>query len=103
MIALFVRRLGYELALPELRSDPTDQLLRTSLGDWCTDPARRDTDIVVFYYSGHGAYSADRAHFLLTANSRERNLEATALKTDQLPRLMLADTPLKRVLIILEI
>ena len=102
MIDLFGGRLGYELVLPELRVDPSDQQLRTSLGEWCTDPARRDTDIVVFYYSGHGAYSSDRAHFLLTANSKERNLEGTAVKTDQLPRLMLADTPLKRLLIILD-
>ncbi len=102
MIELFAGRLGYELVLPELRVDPTDQLLRTSLNEWCTDPARRDTDIVVFYYSGHGAYSADKAHFLLTANSKERNLEATAVKTDQIPRLMLNDTPLTRLLIILD-
>src|SRR6266498_3681799 len=86
MVALFVGRLGYELVLPELRVDPTDQLLRTSVGDWCTDPARRESDIVVFYYSGHGAYSGDRAHFLMTANSKERNLEGTAVKTEQLAR-----------------
>ena len=102
MVALFVGRLGYQLVLPELCDDPTDQLLRTSVGAWCTDPARRESDIVVFYYSGHGAYSGDRAHFLMTANSKERNLEGTAVKSDQLARLMLADTPLKHLLIILD-
>lgn len=102
IIDLFAARLGYELVLPELRVDPTDQQLRVGLSEWCSDPARQNTDIVVFYYSGHGAYSSDRAHFLLTSNSKERNLEGTALKTDQIARLMLADTPIRRLLVILD-
>src|SRR4030095_9053792 len=67
---------GYRRVLPELGDNPTSTQLTTTLGEWFTDPARRATDKVIFYYAGHGETHQER-HYLLTSDSRLKKISST--------------------------
>ena len=58
MTALFVNDLKYERVSgfgPNLSAAD----LKAGLGVFLTDPQRRDSDLVVFYYTGHGKRDRD--------------------------------------------
>lgn len=100
-IASFFTAEGYQPQLLELRTDPTSLQLRTRLAHWLTDPGqRRDDDVAVFYYSGHGDTSGTR-HFLLTADSGETS-ELTAVPTDFLVAALSDHPRTRRLLLILD-
>ncbi|WP_448640261.1 caspase family protein [Geodermatophilus sp. URMC 63] len=98
---LFEQRLHYECVLPDLASDPTSGQFRSELSGWLTDDDRRPGDLVVVYYSGHGAYGPDGRHYLLTRDSSERNMVGTALPTEDLVR-MLGATAIQHALVIID-
>ncbi len=100
IVDLFTRTLGYQYVLPELRENPTSGDLLERIGDWLGDEARQPSDVIVFYYSGHGAVKG-RKHYLLTANSRMNNLVGTALPSEFLAG-MLIETHIRQLLVILD-
>ena len=99
IVDLFTKKLGYERVLPELGKNPTSNALRLKLSTWLRHPDRRASDVIVFYYSGHGDVS--RKHYLLTSDSQETNLIGTALPTEALAE-MLDGSPCQEVLVILD-
>jgi hypothetical protein len=100
IVELFVGRFGYRRELPELGEDPTSAQLRDSLSCWFTSPDRQADDILVVYYSGHGS-SVEGRHYLLASDSKEENLEGTALPADYLA-LMLPQSRIRQVLVLLD-
>ncbi len=98
---LFAGRLGYDHVLPELAENPTSAQLREQIGGWLADDQRRADDIVVLYYSGHGAYGHDGRHYLLTSDSLDRNLVGTAVATEDLVR-MLGGTAVQHALVVVD-
>ena len=101
MVELFTRKLGYKRVLLELGEDPTSDQLRRGLSDWLREPDRRTSDVVVFYYSGHGVTTRQRKHYLMTSDSQETKLVATALPTEDLAE-MLDGTPIQQFLVLLD-
>ena len=99
--SLFVNRMGYESVLTHLSASPTSAQLRGDLGGWMTDVERDAGDLVVFYYSGHGAYGPDGRHYLLTSDSVERNLVGTAVATEDLVR-MLGGSSIQHMLVLVD-
>ena len=98
---LFCRRLGYERVLPELAEDPESGTLRGKLSTWLHDDTRRDDDVVVIYYSGHGD-SANNIHYLLATDTVEGNLAGTALATEELGRMLGETSKVRHLLVILD-
>ncbi|MEV6273350.1 caspase family protein [Kribbella sp. NPDC051936] len=92
---------GYVEQLPELRHDPTSDELRTSLDRWLNDAQRQDSDVAVFYYSGHGDTQAN-LHYLLAADTEEGMYESTALPADFLVRSLGGRPRVRRLLIVLD-
>jgi WD40 repeat protein len=92
--------LGYRHVLPQLRSDPTVEMVRRTLHPWLVSTQRRTDDVVVVYYAGHGINSGQR-HYLLCADSDERMLATTALATEDVGR-MLNGSKVQHVLVILD-
>ncbi|MFI6827604.1 caspase family protein [Kribbella sp. NPDC050241] len=100
MVAFFTGQ-GYLEELPDLRHDPTSAELRTMLSGWLNDQRRQDSDVAVFYYSGHGD-SLATFHYLLAADTLEGQYPATALRADFLVE-ALGDQPrVRRLLLILD-
>src|SRR4051812_17951439 len=75
---LFCETLNYEDALPDLKINPRKEPFREALRDWIRQKDRRESDIVVIYYSGHGDIEQDR-HYLLTSDSKPDDLLDTAI------------------------
>jgi uncharacterized caspase-like protein len=101
IVEIFTRKLGYKRVLHDLGNNPTTEQLRTRLEGWLTHSGRRASDVVVFYYSGHGMTVGQRKHYLLTSNSRERNPVSTAFPTESLVE-MLDGTDIQQLLILLD-
>ena len=78
IVELFCNRLGYERVLAELSANPTSNQLRTALSAWLHSPDRRPDDVVVVYYSGHGATDLTR-HYLFTRDTKPGELAGPAL------------------------
>ena len=97
----FFGGLGYREQLPEVRLDPTSQALRSKLSEWLTGSDRQASDTAVIYYSGHGIVQAG-FFYLLTADSKEDQCEATALPADYLLRVLSENPRVRRVLLILD-
>jgi len=97
----FFGGLGYREQLPEVRLDPTTQALRSKLSDWLTGSDRRPSDTAVIYYSGHGTVQAGY-FYLLTADSKEDQCEATALPADYVLRVLSENPRVRRVMLILD-
>ncbi|MGX1887831.1 caspase family protein [Streptomyces sp. NPDC055287] len=98
---LFCSSLGYQRILPELGADPSSSRFRELLSDWLASQERTSTDLLVVYYSGHGATGLDRRHYLLSRDSKPSNLVGTAIPTEDLIR-MFAGSPVQHALIILD-
>jgi WD40 repeat protein len=97
----FTRQLGYELVLAGLGDSPTSGGLRGGISEWVTSEDRLPSDLLIVYYSGHGAYGPDGRHYLLTSDSSERNLVGTAFATEDLVR-MLGASQIQHALIIID-
>ncbi|MYR89216.1 hypothetical protein GTY41_30980 [Streptomyces sp. SID685] len=102
VIDLFTRDLGY-VHLPVLGLDPAKDQLLGRLREFCTSPERTADDYVAVYFAGHGEVrEATNEHILLTADTRPDDLSFTALRTEELARVLVEETPLRRVLLMLD-
>jgi WD40 repeat protein len=91
--------LGYERQHAVVRLDPKSDELRTLLAD--VKLKSRDGDVVVAYYTGHGARDLER-FYLLTRNSTLSDLDGTALPAEDLARALTKDSKASQVLVILD-
>lgn len=100
-IAKSFASIGYERQQAEFSSDPdNDQLL--SLFANARKESRAE-DIVVAYYSGHGAQDEEEKRFyLLTRNSTFADLDATAAAAEDLARALIKGLRASQVLVILD-
>ena len=97
----FFSQLGYNEQLPEVRHDPESTALRAALSRWLHAPDRRDSDTAVIYYSGHGDTQAGY-FYLLTADTRQREYEATAFPADCVLKELGEVPPVRRLLLIFD-
>jgi WD40 repeat protein len=93
-------RLGYDHVLQELSEDPTQEQISRRLSEWLRDSERSSDDIVVIYYTGHGAIEMGR-HYLLATDSAVNNLIGTAFPAENIV-FMLASSPIQHLLVILD-
>lgn len=100
VVGFFTEDLAYEPQLTELRHDPTAAMLRDGLQDWLNDPDRRESDVLVFYYTGHGESTGPR-HYLLTRDSRS-GYPTTAFSTDFITEVLGPQPSLRRVLLLVD-
>ncbi|MFF4086915.1 caspase family protein [Streptomyces nigra] len=66
-VANLLATMGYERALPAVSANPTSAELRQELSAWSRRARLGPDDVVVAYFSGHGALHQDR-HYLLGAD-----------------------------------
>ncbi|MDH6604471.1 WD40 repeat protein [Streptomyces sp. SAI-208] len=102
IIELFTGRLGYRhqtaLGLDPSRAQLTDQLRA-----FCKSADRREDDLVAVYVSGHGEVLEDGGdHVLYTSDTDPEDTAYTSLPTVELARAMLRDTPVRRLLLMLD-
>ncbi|WP_223838007.1 caspase family protein [Streptomyces venezuelae] len=100
MSALF-GPLGYEPVLPGLGEYDGAEQVRQKLRHWSADTALTGEDVVVLYFAGHGAVEDRDRHYLLCWDSRDTDLAATALATEDLVRI-LCKGGLRHLLLILD-
>jgi WD40 repeat protein len=101
IVALFTGSLGYQ-HVGELGLNPTRDQLTRQLRAFCRSPQRRPDDMVAVYIAGHGEILEDsQEHVLLTSDTDPDDV-ADALPTAELARKMLLDTPVRRVLLMLD-
>ena len=105
MAGLFTGELGYQhVPVPGL--NPTAWQMREGLRDFCTHPDRRPDDYVVVYLAGHGEIlpvgDAGAEHVLLPADADPADLRRRAVRSADLAEWMLADTPVRRLLLIVD-
>ena len=87
VIDLLTGSFGYEHVLNDLQYlNPNGDFLKKRFADWLLEEERCDTDIVIFYYSGHGEYILGDRHYLLLENTNPRTNPQTALPTEDLVR-----------------
>ncbi|MEU3887399.1 caspase family protein [Streptomyces sp. NPDC029041] len=99
---LFTGDFGYT-HVPVLGLDPTKDQLLTELRAFCTSPQRTPGDYVVVYFAGHGEVrEATGEHLLLTSDADPADLAFTALRTEELARVLIDETPLRRILLMLD-
>jgi WD40 repeat protein len=103
IIDLFCHRFGYQ-HVTDLGLDPTEHQLTRRLREFCKSSERREDDLVTVYIGGHGEVldeDAGGGHVLLTHDSEPDDI-ADALATETLARKMLADTKVRRLLLLLD-
>jgi hypothetical protein len=86
VIALLARDFGYERVLPDLYMNPEKDDIPIKFARWLQDENRRETDIVIFYYSGHGEYLLGDRHYFLLEETDPNLIGQTALATEELVR-----------------
>ena len=105
MVALFTGELGYQ-HVPVMGLDPTWLQIQDALRDFCTSADRRADDYVVVYLAGHGEIlqvgDSGFEHVLLPADAIAGDLRRRAVKSADLAEWMLADTPVRRLLLIVD-
>ncbi|MBM9506904.1 hypothetical protein [Actinacidiphila acididurans] len=99
IIDLFTRTLGYTL-LPEPGIDPSEADLTQRMRALCRQRIRPD-DHLVMYLSCHGQILENGRHVLMAADA-DPDDEAFLLPTVRLAEAMLLDTPLRRLLLVLD-
>jgi WD40 repeat protein len=101
IIDLFTGLLGYQ-HVSDLGLNPTRDQLTTQLRAFCRSAERRPDDMVAVYIAGHGeVLDGSQDHVLLTSDTDPDDI-ADALPTVELARKMLLDTPVRRVLLMLD-
>ena len=105
MIELFTIDLGYEY-VPVMGLNPTWLDIREALRDFCTSPSRQPDDYVVVYLAGHGEIlnvgDVGYEHVLLPSDALPGDLRRRAVKSADLAEWMLAETPVRRLLLIVD-
>src|SRR6266567_722445 len=105
MVGLFTGELGYQ-HVPVMGLDPTWLQIQDALRDFCTSADRRADDYVVVYLAGHGEIlpvgDTGFEHVLLPADASPGDLRRRAVKSADLAEWMLADTPVRRLLLIVD-
>ncbi len=102
VVRLFTADLGYQ-RVPGLDLNPSRSELLGALGRFARSPERDPDDYVVVYLAAHGAVAdATGDHFLLTADSDPGELTGTALRTEELARVLWEGTGLHRVLLLID-
>jgi Caspase domain/WD domain, G-beta repeat len=92
---------GYQAVLAGLgQYDSADQI-KQKLSHWSRDIALSPDDVVVLYFAGHGVTVRRDRHYLFCWDSREDDLAATALATEDLTRI-LCRRQLRHLLLILD-
>jgi Caspase domain/vWA-MoxR associated protein C-terminal domain len=86
VIALLTRDFGYERVLPDLSINPKKDDIHIKFARWLQEQNRRETDIVIFYYSGHGESILGDRHYLLLEDTDPNLIGQTALATEDLVR-----------------
>ncbi|MCX5379800.1 caspase family protein [Streptomyces sp. NBC_00091] len=92
---------GYECVLSGLGEYDGAEQLRQKLSHWSADTKLSDDDVVVVYFAGHGAVEERDRHYLLCWDTRDTDLAATALATEDLVRI-LCKGGLRHLLLILD-
>ncbi|MFD8927458.1 caspase family protein [Streptomyces mirabilis] len=101
IIELFTGTLGYT-HVDDLGLDPTREQLTSRLRAFCRAPDRRPDDVLAVYVAAHGeVLEGSEDHVLLTADTDPDDV-ADALPTVELARRMLLDTPVRRLLLMLD-
>lgn len=100
VVELFVD-FGYERVLPGLGEYSPAEHVRQALNHWSRDVGLGEQDAVVFYFAGHGAVEERDRHYLLCWDSREDDLAATALASEDVVRI-LTRTGLRNLLLMLD-
>lgn len=99
---LFLGELDYRRGA-DLGLDPTREQLTKTLRKFATDPERTPDDYVVLYLTCHGVTAEGSGrHYLLLADSDARDLPGTALPTEDLVTLLWEDTPVARLLVLID-
>ena len=93
--------LGYNVALLGLGEYDSAAQVRQKLSNWCVDNSLTYRDLVVIYFAGHGLADVHDRHYLLSWDSRETDLAATALPTEDIVRI-LCGGELRHLLVILD-
>ena len=105
MVDLFTGELGYE-HVPVMGLDPTALQIQDALRDFCTSADRQPDDYIVVYLAGHGEIlpvgDTGFEHVLLPADASPGDLRRRAVKSADLAEWMLADTPVRRLLLIVD-
>jgi len=82
--------------------DPTAHDLLGTLERWLHGHAEADgVDVLVVYYSGHGASGPDGSHYLCTADTRFDQLVSTSIGTEQLAKILVGKR-VKHLLILID-
>ncbi|MFD9121184.1 caspase family protein [Streptomyces bottropensis] len=99
---LFIGELGYRRGA-DLGLNPTREQLTKALRAFATAPERAPDDYVVLYLACHGRV-AERSgrHYLMLADSEHDDLRGTALPSEDLLAQLWEDTPVERLLVILD-
>ncbi|HEY8986245.1 MAG TPA: caspase family protein [Streptomyces sp.] len=101
IVELFTGRLGYT-HVDDLGLDPTREQLTGRLRAFCRAPDRRPDDVLAVYVAAHGeVVEGSEDHVLLTSDTDPDDV-ADALPTVELARRMLLDTPVRRLLLMLD-
>jgi len=105
MVELFTGDLGYR-HVRVMGLDPTWLQIREALRDFCTATDRRPDDYIIVYLAGHGEIlsvgDTGYEHVLLPADTMPSDLRRWAVKSADLAEWMLADTPVRRLLLIVD-
>ena len=105
IVALFTGDLGYE-HVPVMGLDPTWLQIQDALRDFCTSADRRLDDYVTVYLAGHGEIlpvgDTGFEHVLLPADASPADLRRRAVKSGDLAEWILADTQVRRLLLIVD-
>jgi len=92
--------------VPVMGLDPTWLQIQDALRDFCTSADRRPDDYITVYLAMHGEVleigDAQFEHVLLPADAIPADLRRRAIKSADLAEWMLADTPVRRLLLIID-
>jgi len=105
MVGLFTGELGYQ-HVPVMGLDPTWLQIQDALRDFCTSADRKANDYITVYLAGHGEIlpvgDTGFEHVLLPADASPADLRRRAIKSADLAEWMLADTQVRRLLLIVD-
>ena len=86
IIDLFTKNFGYTQVLTNLQLNPKAEDLTKQFTDWLQNEERCETDIVIFYYSGHGDHHKQDKHYLVMEDTDPKKIPQTSLLTENLVR-----------------
>jgi len=105
IVELFTGELGYE-HVPVMGLDPTGLQIQDALRDFCTSAERHPDDYLAVYLAGHGEIlevgDTGFEHVLLPADAIPGDLRHRAVKSGDLAEWILADTSVRRLLLIVD-